>query len=128
MTITCICSFKNPSTGVWRDAGEGGAKLGAKVHAERQAYEQARARSGGATHFRFDQNAFPCHECTDFFARESMKGLSFEFVCSANIGSYAIECGFLPRGDARNFSADTVGTLKIVGGEARGLYGSTVLY
>lgn len=128
MTITSTCYYQDPVTNAWKSGGSGEAELkGKHSHAEITAYNETRLKSGAATNFRFEQNAFPCVECTEKFARESMKGLNFEFVCT-NEGSYAVECGYLPTGDARNFSAATKGTLRIIGGESRGLYGAKVFF
>ncbi len=134
MTISATCYYQDPVTKEWKEGGSGEAELNSdsSKHAEIVAYnetmEMLSRKAGGAkvTHFRFEQNAFPCEPCTLKFARESKKGYCFEFVCSKNQGAYAVECGYLPRGDARNYSGATSGTLRIVNGESRGLYGATV--
>lgn len=127
MPINSVCYYKHPVSGKWIKGGEGEATLGALTHAEITAYNQTREVSGDARQFRFEQDAFPCVHCTEKFARESLKALEFEFDCK-NAGAYAVECGYLPPGDARNFSAETSGTLRIIRGEARGLYSATVFF
>lgn len=127
MTITSDCEYLDPTTNAWRQGGTGTAGLKAKPHqhAERVAYAGAQARITSGTNvvqFRLTQNDFPCVECAKFFADESLKGLIFDLVATANGGGYAVECGYLPKGDSRQMDKNFTGTLRIVNGEARGLY------
>lgn len=127
--ITSTCSYLNPGTAQWIVGQTRSATLAARVHAEVAAYQVTVANIANGlavTHFSFNQNDFPCAECCTFFANESLKGLHFEFSCTANTGGYACECGYLPPRDARAFSRELAGTLIIINGESRGLYGAKI--
>jgi hypothetical protein len=97
MTIDAECRYLTDA-GKWSApfAGNAGLTSTDSKHAERVAYEAAKAKSS-ALIFKIVQNAFPCKKCTVFFLNQSVMGKLFIFDCTENDGLYARECGFLSK-------------------------------
>jgi hypothetical protein len=82
-------------------SGSAGGGESAENHAERVAHAAATKDKGCViSTFLFEQNAFPCVKCIDWFLDKSLAGGTFVFACTANEGFYAKECGFVASSDS----------------------------